>query len=129
LNVLAALAGAAGLDRLPMVGTPPVLIAGYLPSGHAQAHRYLWHLDKARLLEAANRRAERAPSDVHRPTFVALASFGTPIPQVDTSIAGTQARWDPRAEDLADARHRLRAETNLPRDTIDSELVRIGEDG
>ena len=85
-EALGALAAEAGLDRIPMVGTPPLVIAGYLPSG-------------------------------------------TPIPAVDTSIAGTDARWDPRTELRADARRRLRHEMNLTRETIEAELARIADDG
>ena len=55
---LGALAAKAGLDRIPMVGTPPLVIAGYLPSGTAQAHRFLWGLDKA--LNWRRRRREPA---------------------------------------------------------------------
>jgi hypothetical protein len=127
LGHLGALAAEAGLDRIPKVGTP--LIAGYLPSGLAQAHRFLWGLDKALLWEAASVAAKGSLSPVRRPTFVALASFGAPIPAVDMSIAETDAQWDPRTELLADARRRLRRETNLTRETIEAELTRIGAEG
>jgi len=110
-----------------MVGTP--LIAGYLHSGVAQAHRFLWGLDKALLWEAAPDTAKGSLPPVGRPTFVALASFGASIPVVDTSIAETAARWDPRTELRADARRRLRSETDLTRETIEAELNRIGEEG
>lgn len=126
---LGALAAEAGLDRIPMVGTPPVVIAGYLPSGIAQAHRFLWHLDKALLQEGVQAGALRSARPVRRPTFVALASFGAPIPALDTSIAGTAARWDPRTELRADARRRLRNETNLTRKAIETELARIADEG
>ena len=121
LGHLGALAAEAGLDRIPMVGTP--LIAGYRPSGLAQAHRFLWGLDKALLWEAAPAGITASLPAVGRPTFVALASFGAPIPAVDTSIAGTDARWDPRTELRADARRRLRHETNLTRETIEAESL------
>ena len=124
---LGALAAEAGLDRIPMIGTP--LIAGYLPSGVAQAHRFLWGLDKALLWEAAPVRTKGSLPPVRRPTFVALDSFGASIPAVDTAIAGTAARWDPRTELRADARRRLRRETDLTRETIEAELIRIGEEG
>lgn len=124
---LGALAAEAGLDRIPMIGTP--LIAGYLPSGIAQAHRYLWRLDKALLWEAAPVEAKASLPPVRRPTFLALGSFGASIPAVDTAIAGTAARWDPRTEHLADARRRLRSETDLTRETIEAELIRIGKEG
>jgi hypothetical protein len=127
LGDLGILAAEAGLDRIPMVGPPPAAVAGYLPSGIGQAHRFVWQLDKALAWEAAGPKAlSRA---VRRPSFVALASFGTPIPAVDTSIAGTTARWDPRTELLRDARHRLLSETDLASETIRAELARIGEDG
>jgi hypothetical protein len=126
---LGALAAEAGLDRIPMVGPPPVVIAGYLPSGIAQVHRFLWHLDKALIWEAAPVEAKGSLPPVRRPTFVALASFGTSIPAVDTLIAGTDARWEPRTELLADARRRLRNETDLARDTIEAELARIADEG
>ncbi len=129
LVALRALAAEAGLDRIPMFGTPPVVIAGYLPSGTAQAHRFLWHLDKALLWEAAAAGIKGSPPPVRRPTFVTLASFGAGVPAVDTSIAGTDARWDPRTEVPADARRRLRNETSLAPETIEAELTRIGEDG
>ena len=128
-EALGALAAEAGLDRIPMVGTPPLVIAGYLPSGLAQAHRFLWGLDKALLWEAAPAGITASLPAVRRPTFVALASFGAPIPAVDTSIAGTDARWDPRTELRADARRRLRHETNLTRETIEAELARIADEG
>jgi len=124
---LGALAAEAGLDRIPMIGTP--LIAGYLPSGVAQAHRFLWGLDKALLWEAAPVEAKASLPPVRRPTFVALDSFGASIRAVDTAIAGTAARWDPRAEHLADAQRRLRSETDLTREAIEAELIRIGEKG
>ena len=124
---LGALAAEAGLDRIPMIGTPAV--AGYLHSGVAQAHRFLWGLDKALLWEAAPDTAKGSLPPVGRPTFVALASFGASIPVVDTSIAETAARWDPRTELRADARRRLRSETDLTRETIEAELNRIGEEG
>src|SRR5450759_53613 len=129
LGELGAIAAEAGLDRIPMVGKPPVVIAGYLPSGIAQAHRFLWHLDKALIWEAAPAGAKESLPPVQRPTFVSLASFGTPIPAVDTSIAGTHARWNPRAELLADARRRLPDETGLARETIEIELARIASEG
>ena len=127
LGELTAFAAEIGLARIPMVGTPPVVIVGYLPSGTAQAHRFLWHLDKALMREAAPIRVSVRP--VARPTFVALARFGTPIPTVNMSIAGTDAQWDPRTEVLADARRRLRVETNLARETIETELARIADEG
>jgi hypothetical protein len=127
LGHLGALAAEAGLDRIPMVGTP--LIAGYLSSGLAQAHRFLWGLDKALLWEAAPAGVTASLPAVRRPTFVALASFGAPIPAVDTSIAGTAARWDPRTELRADARRRLRHERGLAPETIDTELERIADEG
>jgi hypothetical protein len=126
---LGALAAEAGLDRIPMAGTPPVVIAGYLPSGIAQAHRFLWHLDKALIWEAAPAGAKESLPPVQRPTFVSLASFGTPIPAVDTWIAGTDARWNPRAELLTDARGRLPDETGLARETIETALARIASEG
>jgi hypothetical protein len=126
---LGALAAEAGLDRIPRVGTPPMVIAGYLPSGIAQTHRFLWHLDKALLWEAAPAGLKERLPPVRRPTFVSLASFGTLIPAVDTSIAGTDARWNPRSELLAAARRRLRDETDLPRGTIEAELIRIADEG
>ena len=126
---LGALAAEAGLDRIPMVGTPPVVIAGYLPSGIAQAHRFLWHVDKALIWEAAPAGAKESLPPVRRPTFVSLASFGTPIPAVDMSIAGTDARWNPRTELLADARRRLRDETGLAREAIEADLSRIADEG
>jgi hypothetical protein len=129
LGELGAIAAEAGLDRIPMVGTPPVVIAGYLPSGIAQVHRFLWRLDEALRWEAAPAAARGELRPVRRPTFVALASFGAPIPAVDSSIAETYARWDPRTELLTDARRRLRRETNLPRETIEAELTRIGAEG
>jgi hypothetical protein len=129
LEELRALAAAAGLDRIPMVGTPPAVITGYLPSGTAQAHRFLWALDKALLWEAAAGSRIGSMPAVVRPTFVSLASFGAPIPAVDTSIAGLDARWDPRTELLADARRRLRHETDLTSDAIELELARISRDG
>jgi len=128
-EALGVLATEAGLDRIPKVGTPPLVIAGYLPSGIAQAHRFLWGLDKALIWEAASVAAKGSLPPVRRPTFVALASFGAPIPAVDTSIAETDARWDPRTELLADARRRLRRETNLTRGTIEAELTRIADEG
>lgn len=124
---LGALAAEAGLDRIPMVGTP--MIARYLPSGIAQAHRLLWGFDKALLHEAARAGAIGPARPVLRQTFVALASFGASIPDVDTSIAGTAVRWDPHTELRADARRRLRSETDLTRETIEAELKRIGEEG
>ena len=78
-EALGALAAEAGLDRIPMVGTP--LIAGYLHSGVAQAHRFLWGLDKALLWEAAPDTAKGSLPPVGRPTFVALASFISGIPE------------------------------------------------
>ncbi|MFI5259310.1 MAG: hypothetical protein ACHQ01_06850 [Candidatus Limnocylindrales bacterium] len=128
LGELAALATEAGLDRIPMVGVPPVVNFGYLPSGIAQAHCYLWHLDKALLWEASQAAGQRWPS-VPRPTFVILARFGTPIAAGDTSIAGTDSQWDPRTETRADARGRLPRETDLARDTIEAELARIADEG
>ena len=127
LGDLGMLAAAAGLDRIPMVGTPPVAVAGYLPSGIGQAHRFVWHLDKALMWEAA--RPKASSRAVRRPTFVALASFGTPIPAVATSIAGTTAHWDPQSELLSEARRRLRREMDLAPETIEKELTRIGQDG
>lgn len=124
---LGALAAEAGLSRIPMVGTPE--IANYLPSGVALAHRYLWDLDKALLWEAAPTRAIATLPVVRRPTFVALASFGMPIPAVDMSIAGTDARWNPRTELRADARRRVRSETDLSAETIETELQRIAGEG
>jgi hypothetical protein len=126
---LRALTAEVGLDRIPMVGTPAVVLVGYLPSGTGQAHRFLWHLDKALLYEAAPADAKKSALPVPRPTFTALASFGTPIPMIDDSIAGTNARWDPRTEVLADARQRLRAETGLADAAIKTELARIAEEG
>ncbi len=126
---LGVLAAEAGLDRIPMVGTPPVVIVGYLPSGIAQAHCYLWDLDKALLWEAAPVGLTEKLPPVRRPTFVALAKFGTPIPAVETSIAGTDAQWNPRTETRADARRRLRDETGLARETIETELARIASEG
>jgi hypothetical protein len=126
---LGVLAAEAGLDRIPMVGTPPVVIAGYLPSGIAQAHCYLWDLNKALLWEAAPVGLKEKLPPVRRPTFVTLARFGTSIPAVDTSIAGTDARWNPRTELLADARRRLRDETDLAHETIETELARIADEG
>ncbi len=128
LGDLRALAVQVGLDRIPMVGTPPAVIAGYLPSGIAQAHRFLWGLDKALLWEAAAEGIGSVPA-VRRPTFVSLASFGAPIPAVDMSIAGTGACWNPRTELLADARRRLRNETELTREAIELELARISRAG
>jgi hypothetical protein len=129
LGELGALAAEAGLDRIPMVGTPPVVMVGYLPSGIAQAHRFVWQLDKALMWEAVPVRAKGSLPPVERPTFVALAGFGAPIPAVDTSIAGTDARWNPRTELLADARGRLPDETGLARETIETELARIADEG
>src|SRR5665811_1686549 len=129
LGELSAVAVEAGLDRIPMVGAPPVVIVGYLPSGLAQAHRFLWHLDKALLWEAAQVRAKESLPPVRRPTFGALAKCGTPIPAVETSIAGTDAQWNPRTETRADARRRLRDETGLARETIETELARIASEG
>lgn len=129
LDALTDLGQELGLDRIATVGTPPATIGGYLPSGIAQAHRYLWHLDKALLFDAAPVELKRSASGPTRPTFVYLASFGTAIPAVDTSIAGTDARWDPRSELLADARRRLREAARLPPDLIESELDRIAGAG
>lgn len=129
LHALHALGQEVGFDRIPMVGTPPVVVAGYLPSGMAQLHRYLWHLDKALLFEAAPADFKEPSLAVHRPRFVGLASFATPVPAVDGTIAGTQARWDPRAELLADARRRLPQVTGLPQTVVDRELRRIAAVG
>ena len=129
---LGTLAADVGLDRIPMVGTPPAVVVGYLPSGVAQANRYLWHLDKALLWEARDARPAGANGSlppVVRPTFEALARFGTPIPAVDSSIAGTDARWQPRIELLVEARRRLRQETSLAPEAIETELARIVREG
>ncbi|MFI5040397.1 MAG: hypothetical protein ACHQNA_00890 [Acidimicrobiales bacterium] len=127
LDALSALATEAGLDRIPMVGSP--VIGGYLSSGLAQVHRCLWGLDKALLWEAAPAAVTGSLPPVRRPTFVALASAGWSVPAVDTSIAGTDARWDPRTELLVDARRRLRRETDLAPERIETELQRIADEG
>jgi hypothetical protein len=125
---LGALAAETGLDRIAMVGTPPVVFTGYLPSGIAQAHRFLWRLDIALMSKVAQAAMGSLPVD-RRPSFVALASFGALVPAVDMSIAGSNARWNPRTELLADARRRLRNETNLTRRAIETELARIAGEG
>jgi hypothetical protein len=138
-QAIGSLAARSGLDRLPAVGSPPgrgfdtVRASGaeadYVPSGTAQIQKYLWHLDKAKLWEAAERN-EPLPSDrVLRPTFAWLASFGTVVPGVDTSIADTKVRWDPRLETLAAARRRLRREAPMSGSVAEAELERIVEDG
>jgi hypothetical protein len=122
------LVSGAGLDRIQLYGTPPVVVTGYLPSGAGQAHRFLWHLDKAILWE----RAVGIPSrggEVGRPTFVSLTSFGAGIPSIDTRILGTSTRWEPRTESLAKARRRLPDQTGLATETIEAELMRIARDG
>jgi len=129
LGELGDLATEAGLDRIPMVGTPPVVIVGYLPSGTGQAHRFLWQLDKAILWEAAPAETKASRPPVGRPTFVKLAEFGAAIPAVNTSIGASDARWDPRTETLAHARRRLRDETGWGRDAIEAELARIADEG
>lgn len=129
LRDLKALGEEAGLDRIPLVGTPLVVIVGYLPSGIAQAHRFLWHLDISLRGEQAVNDSPTLPPPMPRPTFAWLASFGTPVRDVELSVAGTVARWDPRAETLADARSRLRKDPNLCRETIDRELNRIADEG
>lgn len=129
MAALRALAAESGLDRIPLVGTPPIVIAGYLPSGIGQLHRFLWHLDKALLWEAVPENRKVPASEVRRPTFESLASFGTGIPDVDTSMAGTGAHWDPRTELRADAVRRLNGETDLGQATIETELARIGAAG
>jgi hypothetical protein len=119
----------AGLDRIGMVGTPPVVAAGYLPSGSGQAHRFLWHLDKALLWERAVTELRTPPPLTRRPTFVTLSSFGAGVPAVDRTIAGTSARWDPRTELLAHARRRLHDEKDVDPETIEAELGRIAREG
>ena len=128
-RALVALAEETGLGRIPAVGRPPVTAVGYLPSGLAQAHRFLWHLDKALLYEAAPPNPRLSAEPIPRPTFVGLNSFGPPVPAVDTAIRGSDARWDPRSETRAVARHRLRAETSLSSEQIEGELDRIAADG
>jgi hypothetical protein len=144
LQALKSLALQVGLDRIPAFGTHPtnlplafpeerssltVPFTGYLPSGVAQMQRFLWHLDKAKLYETAEPRRAAPLGGVPRPTFMWLASFGMPISIVDMSIAGTEAQWDPRTETLADARRRLRAQTTLPREALETELARIAKEG
>ncbi len=130
LHELAGLAEDLGLSRIPMVGTPPIVTPGYLPSGTAQAHRYLWHLDKALLFERDAGAGEGAGlSESPRPTFVRLASFWSPVPKVDLSIAGADARWDPRTEYRSDALRRLRRRKDLQVETIKRELDRISREG
>jgi hypothetical protein len=131
LAELRAFATEVGLDRIPMLGAPLFERLGYLPSGLAQVSRYLWHLDKALLWEAGDGRFARASGSpgVERPTFESLASFGTPIPGVHTRIATTDARWDPRAELLVDARCRLGRETSLASAAIEAEIARIIGEG
>jgi hypothetical protein len=119
----------AGLDRIGMVGIPPVVVAGYLPSGSGQAHRYLWHLDKALLSERAAPKLRTPLPPIRRPTFETLSGFGAGVPVVNTVIAGTTARWDPRTELLAHARRRLHAETELDLETVEAELGRIRLEG
>jgi hypothetical protein len=129
LAAIRALAAEVGLDRIPMVGTPPEILTGYLPSGVAQVHRYLWHLYNRLPREGAPPDANERFLRIPRPSFVALASFGAPIPVVDMSIAGTSARWDPRTELRVDARPRLRKETGLASEAIEAELTRIADQG
>jgi hypothetical protein len=119
----------AGLDRIGMVGIPPVVVAGYLPSGSGQAHRYLWHLDKALLSERAAPKLRTPLPPIRRPTFETLSGFGAGVPVVNTVIAGTTARWDPRTELLAHTRRRLHAETELDLETVEAELGRIRLEG
>lgn len=138
-QAIGSLAARSGLDRLPAVGSPPsrgfgtVRASGaegdYIPSGTAQIQKYLWHLDKAKLWEAAERNGSVPPGRVLRPTFAWLASFGTVVPKVDTSIAGTAAQWDPRVETLVDARRRLRRETPASGSVAEAEIERIVTDG
>jgi hypothetical protein len=123
-RALRAVTADAGLTRIP-----PVVQAGYLPSGVAQAHRFLWHLDKALLRERSSIPAARNLPQVLRPTFVALASFGAGEPILDARIAGTDTEWNPGAEARADARRRLRRQTVLPREAIEAELDRIAWEG
>ena len=54
-----------------------------------------------------------------------LSGFGAGLPAVNTAIAGTTARWDPRTELLAHARRRLHDETELDREAVEAELGRI----
>jgi len=115
----------AGLDRIGMVGTPPVVVAGYLPSGSGQAHRFLWHFDKALLSERAATKLRTPLPPIRRPTFMTLSGFGAGLPAVNTAIAGTTARWDPRTELLAHARRRLHDETELDPEAVEAELGRI----
>jgi len=129
LSGLRTLAAELGLERFGAIGTPPVTIVGYLPSGLAQSHRFLWHLDKALLWEGQKGGSERVGRPVIRPTFVMLAAFGTPIRQVDTRIAGTGYAWDPREETRVDARRRIRRSTTLAPGSIEAELERIAQEG
>ncbi len=117
-----------GLDRIPMVGTPPLPLRGYLPSGIAQAHRFIWRLDRALASKVPLAAMPVLPAE-RRPDFVVLASFGTPIPALNMSISGSNMRWNPRTELLADARRRLRKGSGLTREAIESELARIARDG
>lgn len=127
---LRAIAIELGLDRIRQVGTPPAVIAGYLPSGLAQMHRFLWHLDKALLWEAALEDTPGLTSrPVSRPKFTGLNSFGTPIPVIDSAILKGTHRWDPREETRAVARRRLRRATDLAAEVLEAELDRIAREG
>jgi hypothetical protein len=92
--------------------------ASYQRSGVAQAHAYLWYLDKHRL-------PGRAPA----PSWTALASFGASVPDVDMRIGPTGASWDPRTELLSDARRRLVADVGIDPDVVERELIRIVDQG
>ncbi len=122
------LAASVGLHRIPAVGSG-VIQVGYLPSGVAQVHRFLWHLDKALLWERAPQGLKRGIGRIERPSFFKLASFATPVPQIDTRIHGSGTNWDPRQETLAEARARLRRDTVLSLSAIEAELHRIASEG
>lgn len=122
------LAARVGLNRIPAVGSG-VVQAGYLPSGVAQAHRYIWRLDKALLWERAPQELKRGIGPIERPSFRKLASFATPVPQVDTGIHRSAGSWDPRSETRASARARLPRDTTLSVGAVEAELNRIASEG
>jgi hypothetical protein len=139
LSQLGTLAAKLGLGRIPAVGDPKPIPLGYLPSGVAQAHRYLIQLVRAlraeqaipELMELGHHQATAtalAAAGPPRPTFTSLASFGAGIPEVDISITA-ETCWDPRTELLSSARRRLRRQTTLSGAAIDARLRRIIDSG
>ena len=128
IGALRAAANEIGLGRIPAEGKPNSLRIGYLPSGLAQAHAYLVRLDRAFAAAGAASSPASSREAMPRPTFVELASFGASVPDVDGTLAD-HTSWDPHIETLADARRRLKRDTEMTEAEIEAGLrgiMRVG---